>query len=591
MNNSIKIAVFTILFFSCSTVIAQKKKAKGKAKTQAVIKKKSPAKKANKKNTTKTSAVNEPQKPELLQLSKDTTTPNVVTITSAFKPFLRTAAKMNFTASAPELDTSRFQLSYNIPAQNLLFSYQPVPIKPLALTLDSTFEWQNHQYVKVGFGNFTTPYFETGLSFGHPTTAQYTVNGKFVTSKGSLDFQEFTKANINLQGVFGSIPNHNLVAGIGYQLSNQFKYGIKPGNIFTKDQLQQNFNTVDASIGLHTKDDNSYGLSYHPQLKASLFFDNNTGKETDIVAEIPFAKTVSSTIKLNVLIKADITNYNNNTLLEKISNNVYSVSPCVAYKSNDLSINIGISPTWNNNEFTLFPNILGEYHLSSNRLVALAGYSGFFSKNTYKSLASFNPFIEQPSSLINTKTSEIYAGIKGGFGKHFTFTSKVSFTNYTNQALFVNDAIDSKSQNFNVLYEPNLKALIICGELGYSVKENFSFLTSVKYTQFTSQQSLPKAYGILPLEINTTARYKILKDLYLKGDIYFWNGSYYRVQTIQTDKLSAAFDCNLGAEYKVLKKLNVYLDFNNLFNNQYQRWNQYNVFGFNVVGGVVYSFH
>jgi hypothetical protein len=29
---------------------------------------------------------------------------------------------------------------------------------------------------------------------------------------------------------------------------------------------------------------------------------------------------------------------------------------------------------------------------------------------------------------------------------------------------------------------------------------------------------------------------------------------------------------------------------NNLLNNTYQRWNQYNVLGFNVLGGVVYSF-
>ena len=81
-----------------------------------------------------------------------------------------------------------------------------------------------------------------------------------------------------------------------------------------------------------------------------------------------------------------------------------------------------------------------------------------------------------------------------------------------------------------------------------------------------------------------------MKDVFVKSDLFFWDGAYYRVQTIQTAKNNAAFDLNVGAEYKVLNRLNVYLDFNNLFNNQYQRWNQYKVLGFNIVGGVVYSF-
>ena len=191
MNKLNNISLIFLLTFCCISVDAQKKRGASKSKKQTV----KPSKKA--KSNAKKSASKQPinvetQPKETLVLSKDTTMPNVVTITSAFKPFLRSAAKINFTASAPELDTNRFLLSYNIPAQNLFFSYQPVPIKPLALTADSSFEWQNHQYVKVGFGNFTTPYFETGLAFGKPSQTLFNINGKFVTSKGSLPFQELS---------------------------------------------------------------------------------------------------------------------------------------------------------------------------------------------------------------------------------------------------------------------------------------------------------------------------------------------------------------------------------------------------------------
>ena len=39
-----------------------------------------------------------------------------------------------------------------------------------------------------------------------------------------------------------------------------------------------------------------------------------------------------------------------------------------------------------------------------------------------------------------------------------------------------------------------------------------------------------------------------------------------------------------------MPKLNLWFQVNNLLNNKYQRWNQYQVLGLNVLGGVVYSF-
>ena len=590
MNKLIKISLIFFITFCCISVNAQKKRRVSKSKKQ-IVKPSKKARSSAKKSASKQPVNVESQPIEKLVLSKDTTTPNVVTITSAFKPFLRSAAKINFTASSPELDTNRFQLSYNIPAQNLFFSYQPVPIKPLALTADSSFEWQNHQYVKVGFGNFTTPYFETGLAFGKPSQTLFNINGKFVRSKGRLPFQKFTNAGLKVGAIISSITNHELTASLSYSLANQNKYGVKSNIVFTQDELKQNFNTIEAVIGLGTKTDNSYGISYHPQLKASLFFDNREGKETSILIKAPISKTISNSLKVNIGIDADITSYSSPLITNKINNNIFSVVPTVGYSNKDLKLNIGVIPTWNNQVFTMLPNITAQYNLSSDKLFATAGLLGYYQKNTYKSLSAINPFIDQPTTFLNTKISEIYGGIKAGFGKHFTLNAQLSFLKYINQSLFVNDAVDAKSQNFNILYEPTLKAVKLAAEIGYTVNEKFYFLASTKFTQFTSQDSFPKAYGILPLEVSATVKYKILKDVFLKGDLFFWDGAYYRVQTIQSDKTSAAFDLNLGAEYKVLNRLNLYIDFNNLFNNQYQRWNQYNVFGFNIVGGVVYLFH
>jgi outer membrane cobalamin receptor len=92
------------------------------------------------------------------------------------------------------------------------------------------------------------------------------------------------------------------------------------------------------------------------------------------------------------------------------------------------------------------------------------------------------------------------------------------------------------------------------------------------------------------MEITGTFKWKVNKDLQIKADAFMWDGSSYQNKLLQSQKLDPAADLNIGAEFSVMPKLNIWIQMNNLFNNKYQRWNQYEVLGFNVLGGVVYSF-
>jgi hypothetical protein len=113
--------------------------------------------------------------------SLDTTKPTTVVVTSSFKPTLKPAAKINFSAATPTADSSKPNLYYTIPSQNLFFVYQPTPLQPLALAADTGFNWQNQNYVKAGYGNFTTPYLRLGLSFGDGKKSVINVHAKHVS--------------------------------------------------------------------------------------------------------------------------------------------------------------------------------------------------------------------------------------------------------------------------------------------------------------------------------------------------------------------------------------------------------------------------
>ena len=56
------------------------------------------------------------------------------------------------------------------------------------------------------------------------------------------------------------------------------------------------------------------------------------------------------------------------------------------------------------------------------------------------------------------------------------------------------------------------------------------------------------------------------------------------------DHLPVAVDLSAGLEFRIVKNVKIWTQFNNIFNKEYQRWNQYPVYGFNFLGGVVFSF-
>ena len=213
-----KICILLLLVTTCFSVAkAQKHKKKKHIETSQTKKKSISATASSKMNKTKKETFISTYKPipipkmERVSLN-DTSNPKEVIITSAFKPFLKNAAKINFTAASIISDTNKLSVNYKIPSQNLFFSYQPVTIKPIALQLDSSEVWQNAHFVKLGLGNYSTPFAEAGFSFGDGKNASIAVHANHVSSKGSLNFQEFGKTGIDVLSIFNTRTQHEWTA-------------------------------------------------------------------------------------------------------------------------------------------------------------------------------------------------------------------------------------------------------------------------------------------------------------------------------------------------------------------------------------------
>jgi hypothetical protein len=222
----------------------------------------------------------------------DTSSPKTVTITSAFKPFLKNAAKVNFTAATPVIDSSKIPVAYQIPSQNLFFTYQPVAIKPLALAVDSGYAWENNTFIKLGAGNFSTYYGEAALSFGDGKRSITNIKGNFLTSTGHLFAQQASKGELDVLSIFNTGNDQEWTTHAFYNTSTQYLYGFQPSTLsFVKDNLLRQYNTIGIDLGMRNKIANSFGITYHPTISFVRFSDNREGAGTDFLIKAPINKS------------------------------------------------------------------------------------------------------------------------------------------------------------------------------------------------------------------------------------------------------------------------------------------------------------
>ncbi|MES2849369.1 MAG: hypothetical protein V4685_09955, partial [Bacteroidota bacterium] len=372
---------------------------------------------------------------------KDTIKRQTIDITSSYKPVLRNAVKINFSATHLSADTSKNVGPYNVPPQNLFYTYQPASLRPLALSQDSILDLGIRNFVKVGFGNYTTPYLSAGFSFGDGKKSLVNVYADYISSKGSIKNQDYSELNIKAAGSYFT-PRNEFYGRASVRVQDNYLYGYDHAvHDYNKADLLQRYQTLSLSGGFRNREVNGTGINYDPHVDINLFSNQNKASESSLVLTVPVSKTFADAFTIKAAVKADITSYSSKNLQPnvKFSNNIYSIAPELVYAKPLFNIHAGVTPTWDNGKLSVLPNIYGEAKLKEKIFLVQAGFTGRIIKNNYQYLTSINPYLQTLSFQQNTKETEIYGGIKATIGSHFNFSAKASWLTYNNLPFFIND--------------------------------------------------------------------------------------------------------------------------------------------------------
>ena len=210
---------------------------------------------------------------------RDTTKRQSIDITSSYKPVLRNAVKINFSAAQLNADSSKTVGPYSIPQQNLFYTYQPVSLKPLALQQDTTLELGLRNFLKAGIGNYSTPYFSAGVSFGDGKKQLANVYADYISSKGTIKNQDYADFNVKAAGSFFTDKNE-IYGGAAVRQQDYNLYGYDHvAHDYSKDDVLQRFQNVKLNAGIRNKELNESGINYDPNLEINIF--NNRNKVTE----------------------------------------------------------------------------------------------------------------------------------------------------------------------------------------------------------------------------------------------------------------------------------------------------------------------
>lgn len=510
-----------------------------------------------------------------------------IEITSQFKPVLIPPQKPGFSASAYSGAPARLPVRYNLPVHQVQLRFTPAALKPLAYT-NTARPAQDRGYVKAGFGNFASPYVKALLHYGNDSTSAGQLEGNFTSAKGQLPYQQFTRYGLSTHNDFVAGANHALQVRGGIRGHKTYRYGYSPVPAqVDKDSLKIAYSDIHAGATLANVNIGQYGLTYKAMVDVNIFNDGNKGSETALAYDLPISKSINDELNVQVAViglvsrmKQPDTAFNNNLTMVRAGAQYF-----INEKTN---LTAALVPSWNNGNFALLPDVQLETFIPDKNLVLQAGIKGNYVRQTFRTLAGLNPWIQQPTELTHAKNTEVFVALKGEINEEFAFRIKGSYQRRHNAALMVNDTKDGKT--FKLLFEEAMNIAGASAELNWQKTDHITWSNQLSLQAFSGQKTAPKAFGMLPLEWQSNFRMKVLDKLTLTADAYAFLPTWHLNRDGKVRQGNSAFDLNVGSTFDIMPKMQLWLQFHNVFNNTYQRWNQYQVLGFQVQGGIIVRF-
>ncbi|HEY4617388.1 MAG TPA: TonB-dependent receptor, partial [Flavobacterium sp.] len=305
-------------------------------------------------------------------------------------------------------------------------------------------------------------------------------------------------------------------------------------------------------------------------------------------------------------------NYSNtNTEPLKYGFTNFGITPTFVMEEDDWTINIGAGIFYSldneksNNKFFIYPQVNASYKVVGDLMIFYAGAEGNLEQNSYLDFVNQNTYLSPALNIAPTdKQYDIFAGLKGKLANTVSYNMRGSYVNERNKALFKSNDYNEDTTNedyafgnsMQVVYD-DMRTLSFSGDLKASFSDNVTFGVSGTFNSYTNdfQQeawSLPEVKFNANIDFNITPKWFAGAAVFYVGERMDIQGNTDNINVVAPSPitLDSYFDVNANLGYKHNDRLTGFIRANNIANQAYEKWLNYQVQGFQLVVGANYKF-
>ncbi len=530
-----------------------------------------------------------------------------IEIIRPYKPVLAEAVKLRRSPDLDNLKTYKAKFSYQLTDRKLELNTDIQKLQAQKVADERRAELFNN-YVKGGFGNLGTFLAEAYVGMGQDPALQTGAFFRHFGQSGKLNKQDENRQQLS---VFArSIGDRATLNGkVNYQRHGLYFYGINEADpTLNPNPERQAFNFFELegeAISKFTPDQDAF--SYAAKVNGYLFNDRFSAKENSLALTGYLNKRISS---FNLGLAASAELGKTKDLATEISNNLLRVNPYIKLQAGGVKIIAGaniVQEFGSNTSTRIFPAATADFTLIPDFLQVFGEVKGDVNRNTLKDFTDENPFLNNNIFIKNSvEKLSISGGIKGTGGPGFGYKARFYSKQITDMPLFVNNF--GAFNKFDVIYDfGTTKILGLEGELTVQVSDNLKWTGKLNMEDYNAGAE-KESYFKPQLRLSSNFMFVFDKKLTFDASVAIQDDSKAKVFTTNPQNPDGTYppipdfnnetivnvkgfvDLGVGANYKINNKFSAFAKANNILNTDYSKFLYYRLNGFNIFGGLTYSF-
>lgn len=485
-------------------------------------------------------------------------------------------------------------ITYDFPSFNFQAPQLNTHIRPLKLKQES----QSHVYggyLRVGFGNYVSPLLEgyinttrdknklIGAHAYHNSSDRGPVDGRN-SGSGSSGISLFAKSFNEAIALSGNVDFENRTTHF---------YGYPEGQEVKASEIKQSFNLFKLSGEVSNAKNSDF--SYRLGAGFSYLADKYNARETEV--DFNFISAYELDEDSRIHIKADYAIISRkDKLVEATPRNLFVIAPSYEFLPiDDLKLRVGFIAAFENDTIDsksthVYPDLRATYPLSPS-VDVVATLNGGIEKVSLQSLSNENLWLAPNVPVFHTnKVLDFGVGLNAKLGNKVAAHTGLSFASLKHLYYFVNSEADQAK--FNTVYDggAGTRRTNFYAALSYAQSEIAKFMLRGDFFGYGTG-NLPEAWHRPTYRLTVNGSYNLYGKLLFHADLITQGGMRaLDPLTDKTIKLNAAFDLNFKTEYLFSDSFSAFLQFNNIASNKYPLFLNYPVRGFQVMGGITWSF-